>query len=77
MTSMEAEYFTGLDATYSQNKGHGYRGNKKNRGDMVPIGTMYGVNPPHTSTPVASWTKDGSRILLSKIDGNGCLKIFA
>ena len=26
---MEAEYFTGLDATYSQNKGHGYRGNKK------------------------------------------------
>ena len=38
---------------------------------MVPIGTMYGVNPSHNSTPVPSLTKGGSRILLSKIDGNG------
>ena len=28
MTSMEREYFKGLDCTYSQNRGQGYKGNK-------------------------------------------------
>ena len=29
MTSMETEYLKGLDGTYCQNRGQGYRGDKK------------------------------------------------
>ena len=48
MTSMKTEYLKGLDGIYSQNRGQGYRGNKKNRGDTVPIGTIHRVNPAHS-----------------------------
>ena len=48
MTSMETEYLMGLDGTYSQNWGQGYRGYIKHwGGDKVPIGSMHSVNPPH------------------------------
>ena len=48
MTSMKTEYLKGLDGIYSQNRGQGYRGKKKNRGDKVPIGTIHSVNPAHS-----------------------------
>ena len=56
MTSMETEYLTGLDGTYSQIRGQGCRRDKRNWGGgwgrgKVSIGTMHSVNPPTVGHP--------------------------
>ena len=79
MTSMETEYLKGLDGTYSQNRGQGYRGDKNNWGDKVAIGAMHSVNPPHSSTPQPFLDKEGGSPLpkLIEMGVGGGLKTFA
>ena len=51
MTSVEREYPKGSDGTFCQKNRDGVRGDKKDTGDKVPIGTMHSVNASHSSKP--------------------------
>ena len=51
MTSIETEYLKELDYTYSKNRAQGYRGDKKNTREKVPIGTIHSVNLYHSEPP--------------------------